>query len=104
MKKPGGGGRLGKYGETKSPARLKRAGPGRNYAGLMARTPDPRAQAGKGSKGGRITARPAGAEDVAYIRAASRRAFSPYGTYEDIVALWFGSPATRTLSIASRSE
>ena len=92
-------GRFGKYGECKRVERLRR--PRTDPFVLFRERPSSRAAAGPGwnkeLQEKRIRIRPACPSDVEYIRGLSRRAFSLFGPYEEILTRWFESGVTRSV-------
>ena len=90
-------GRFGKYGEIKRISRLRESKIGA-YC-----TPSERAKATtafpkkKKTKTPRVTIRTAEGSDVEFIHSLSKKVFSRYGPYEDMLTHWFESEITETL-------
>jgi len=92
-------GRFGKYGETKRIERLKRSRISQDPA---YKKEDASYRGGSASKrkvpqDRQIRTRAAEPRDLEYIRSLSRRAFSRFGPYEEILAGWFDSGMTVTI-------
>ena len=90
-------GRFGKYGEIKRISRLRRARVGAHdvpergtkatkWAAFAKKTPTPR-----------VTIKAAEVSDVEFIHSLSKRVFSRYGPYENMLTHWFESEITETL-------
>ena len=101
----GKGGRFGKYGETKRIARLRGARAGGGYSGRKGINLS--GQPGRYKKRtlyrDQITLRQAGETGADYIRGLSRKVFSIYGPYDELLPLWFESGITvTTLALAGK--
>ncbi len=99
-------GRFGKYGETKRIERLRRSRipqdsahkkEGGSYKGGSARKK-------KVPQDRQIRTRAAELCDLKYIRSLSRRAFSRFGPYEEILARWFSSGMIVTIMALKRKK
>jgi ribosomal-protein-alanine N-acetyltransferase len=90
-------GRFGKYGEIKRVSRLREAKIGAHC------TPVERVKAitafpkKKKTAAPRVTIRAAEGLDVEFIHSLSKKVFSRYGPYEDMLMRWFESEITETL-------
>jgi len=90
-------GRYGKYGETRRFDRLREAGAGQSHAINRGQDlPPSTSSKKKDSRSTRIKMLPAGIKDAGYIRNLSRKVFSKYGPYDDMLFTWFLSGATFT--------
>ena len=90
-------GRFGKYGEIKRISRLRKAGAGPHYT-LEGGTKATRwAAFPKKTTTPRVTIRAAEGSDVEFIHSLSKKVFSRYGPYEDMLTHWFESEITETL-------
>ena len=102
----GGRGRFGKYGESKRIDRLRQAricpkavcGKGPSHK------TDERPDIKKRLREQQIRIRQARPSDVEYIRGLSRRVFSRFGPYEEILPSWFESGVTVTLMALKRGK
>jgi len=85
------GGRFGKYGDHKRKERLKQANPPHKGVAVQKGRSllDNRPYGKRLYLGARVSIRPAELTDEAFIRELSRKAFHPYGPYEDLLPSWF---------------
>ena len=92
-------GRFGKYGEIKRISRLRKARAEPHYTVGMGSKETMWATFQKKKKPERsqITIEAAQGSDVEFIHSLSKKVFSVYGPYEDMLARWFDSDITVTL-------
>ncbi|UCF83861.1 MAG: GNAT family N-acetyltransferase [Desulfobacteraceae bacterium] len=92
-------GRFGKYGEIKRISRIRnaRAAPHHTPEGKTKATRWMTFQKKKKPERSQITIEAAQGSDVEFIHCLSKKVFSVYGPYEDMLARWFDSDTTVTL-------